>query len=176
MILCLLGSASKDSVTRMSLSVVEERLREKGEKTELLDLSLEFTAMHDIDDYDEPVPGGQTALLRERVAAASGFVLASPVYHGTFSGRLKNALDHLEGDAFTGQAVGVLAAGGGPRSASVACDHMRTVVRALSGWTTPTHVATTSGDFASPEELAGLVGRVDDLVEELCSFRYGSGV
>lgn len=176
MILCLLGSASKDSITRMALSVVEERLREKGQKSELLDLSVEFTSMHDIDDYDEPRPGGQTAQFRERIAGASGFVLASPVYHGTFSGRLKNALDHLTGDAFAGKAAGVLAAGGGPRSASVACDHMRTVVRALSGWSAPTHVSTTGGDFASPEALAGLVERVDDLVDELSSFRYGSEV
>lgn len=171
MILCILGSASKDSVTRRATGLLLERLAQQGRQTELLDLSIEFTELHDVEQYETPEPDSQTARLRARVADASAVVLASPVYHGTFSGLLKNALDHLEGDVFAGKPVGLLAAGGGPRSAAVACDHLRTVTRSLSGWAVPTHVAVTSSDFEPGEDLEGLVERVDELIDELLSFR-----
>ncbi|MDT0610462.1 NADPH-dependent FMN reductase [Streptomyces lancefieldiae] len=173
MILCVLGSASKDSVTRRAVELVMERFVQHGSTPELVDLSTEFTQLHDIEQYADPEPGSQTALLRDRVASASAVVLASPVYHGTFSGLLKNALDHLEGDSLAAKPVGILAAGGGPRSAAVACDHLRTVTRALSGWAVPTHVAVTSTDFEPGDDFDNLVERADELVTELLSFRAG---
>lgn len=171
MILCILGSASRDSVTRKVVELVMDLFVVHGSRPELIDLSTEFTNLHDIEQYTNPEPGSQTAELRDRIAGASAVVLASPVYHGTFSGLLKNALDHLEGDSLTAKPVGVVAAGGGPRSAAVACDHLRTVVRALSGWAVPTHVAVTSTDFEPGEDSENLVERTDELVTELLSFR-----
>ncbi|MEV5989553.1 NADPH-dependent FMN reductase [Streptomyces sp. NPDC052051] len=171
MILGFLGSASKDSVTREMLLRAGTRVEEAGVAFELVDLAVEFPRAHALEDYDRPPPGSQTALLRARVAAADGALLATPVYHGSYSALLKNALDHLKGDALAGRPAGLIAAGGGPRGAGTACDQLRTVVRALGGWATPTHVATTAADLTPGAPRDFLDKRLDDLVTELLSFR-----
>ncbi|MET9323162.1 NADPH-dependent FMN reductase [Streptomyces sp. NPDC003038] len=171
MILGILGSSAPDSVSRRVLELAAHRIRATGTPYELLDLGVEFSARHRLADYDDPPPGSQTAALRARIAASSGAVLATPVYHGSYSGLLKNALDHLAGDALADRPVALIAAGGGPRGAGTACDQMRSVVRALSGWAVPTHVAATGGDFTPGEPLEGLRERMDDMVAELLSFR-----
>jgi NAD(P)H-dependent FMN reductase len=170
MVLGILGSASKDSTTREALRAVQDRLVSAGRSFDLLDLAVEYRDLHDLAQFANPDEDGQTALLRRRVAEADAVVLATPVYHGSFSALLKNALDHLLSDAFAGRPVGLIANGGGPRSGGIACEQLRSVVRALGGWSTPTHVAISGGDFADgvPDPL--VAGRLDALVAELCAF------
>jgi len=170
MVLGILGSASKDSTTRSALLAVRDRLLPAGRTFDLLDLAVEYRNLHDITQYDDPVEASQTAQLRRRVADADAIVLATPVYHGSFSALLKNALDHLRGDAFAGRPVGLIANGGGPRSGGVACEHLRSVVRALSGWSAPTHVAISENDFPGGVPGPFVAGRLDALVAELCTF------
>jgi NAD(P)H-dependent FMN reductase len=170
-ILGILGSTSPDSVARRALELAARRIRAAGETYELLDLGVEFPERHRLGDYDVPPPGSQTARLRARIAACDGAVLATPVYHGSYSALLKNALDHLTGECLADRPVALIAAGGGPRGAGTACDQLRSVVRAMSGWAVPTHLATTRGDFAPGEPLEGLHERLDDLVAELLAFR-----
>lgn len=170
MIIGILGSASADSQTRKGLEEVARQVRAAGLEFELLDLGIEFRELHDVEAYDEPAADSQTSRLRQRLARASGIVLATPVYHGSFSGLLKNALDQLRGDAFANLPVGTLASGGGPRSASVACEQLRTVIRALSGWSTPTHIGMTYGDVTEEGANENLRERIADLVQELRTF------
>jgi FMN reductase len=81
------------------------------------------------------------------VQAANGVVIASPAYHGTMSGRVKNALDYLEDlrDAcpcyLDGRPVGVIASGAGPTAAAHTIATLRGVAHALRGWPTPLGVA-----------------------------------
>lgn len=170
MIVALLGSASEESITRRGVLALSEQVRSAGAAFVLLDLRTEFRRLHDLADYAAPAAGGQTAELRARIAQASGVVLATPVYHGSYSGLLKNALDHLTGEALVGLPVGTMAAGGGVRSASVACDHLRSVIRAMGGWSTPTHVGMSSADFTDEGPTADLRQRIADMVAELLSF------
>lgn len=170
MIVGILGSAAKDSVSRRILQRAAARLGQAGARFDLVDLAVEYPRAHALEDYDAPPPASQTAHLRARVAASSAVLLATPVYHGSYSALLKNALDHLSGEAFAGRPVGLIAAGGGPRGAGTACDQLRTVVRALGGWSTPTHVATTAADLCPGEPLRFLDERLDDLTAELLAF------
>lgn len=170
MVLGILGSASKDSTTRTALLALRDRLLAAGRSFDLLDLAVEYRHLHDIAQYDDPAEASQTAELRARVAAADAIVLATPVYHGSYSSLLKNALDHLLGTAFIGRPVGLIANGGGPRSGGVACEHLRSVVRALSGWSTPTHVAVSENDFPGGVPGPFVAARLDALTAELCTF------
>ncbi len=96
----LCGSLRPGSWTRAALTIALAGAQEKGATTELLDLR----------DYDLPFCTGeeedpvQNTLgiqqLRQRVAEASGIVLATPNYHGTLSGVLKNALDLMSSREF----------------------------------------------------------------------------
>jgi FMN reductase len=85
--------------------------------------------------------------LRAQLAATDAVVLATSVFHSSFSGLLKNALDHLPEDAFAGKPVGLLANAGNERGAAIACEHMHVVVKALLGWAAPTQVASSAADF-----------------------------
>jgi FMN reductase len=74
---------------------------------------------------------------------ASGIVIASPAYHGSLSGLVKNALDYAEDlrmderPYFDGIAVGVIACAGGWQAAVQTMGALREIAHALRGWPTP---------------------------------------
>ncbi|RQS16019.1 NAD(P)H-dependent oxidoreductase [Burkholderia sp. Bp9002] len=167
MIVGILGSGGNDSLCRLGLMVVAAQVRASGAQFDLVDLKQEFRDLHEPADYASPPPGSQTERLRRRVARASGIVLATPVYHGSFSGLLKNALDHLQVGAFRRRAVGLVTAGGGPRTANAAAEPLRGVVRALAGWATPTYVGLVAGDFGRDGLSDDVYRRIVAMVDEL---------
>jgi FMN reductase len=81
--------------------------------------------------------------LCDAVRACDGLIIATPGYHGTISGLVKNALDYLEDLShderpyLAERPVGVVATGAGWQGVVAALEHMRTVVHALRGWPTP---------------------------------------
>ncbi|HEY6420648.1 MAG TPA: NADPH-dependent FMN reductase [Candidatus Binataceae bacterium] len=52
-----------------------------------------------------------TASIVERVRGADCVILASPVYRGSYTGALKNLLDHLPLESLMGKPVGIIAMG-----------------------------------------------------------------
>ena len=83
------------------------------------------------------------ARLIEALRSSDGVMIASPGYHGSVSGMVKNALDYTEdmsGDArpyFDGRAVGCIACALGNPSIGATLMAMRSIVHALRGWPTP---------------------------------------
>ena len=99
---------------------------------------------------------------------ADGILVASPAYHGTVSGVVKNALDYaqdLVSDAqpyFDGRAVGLIAVAGGWQAAGSTLATLRSITHALRGWPTPMAVtANSSQPLFDPD------GRVADAGIEL---------
>ena len=86
------------------------------------------------------------ALLRR----ADGVIVASPGYHGSLSGLVKNALDYAEdmrGDRrpyFEGRAIGCIVTAAGWQAATTTMVALRSVVHALRGWPTPLGAALNS--------------------------------
>lgn len=74
---------------------------------------------------------------------ADGILLASPGYHGSISGLVKNALDYVEDmrndqqPYFEGRAVGLIACAAGYQATGTTLISLRSVVHALRGWPTP---------------------------------------
>jgi len=72
-----------------------------------------------------------------------GIIIASPSYHGSISGLMKNALDYAEDTRsddrvyLDGLAVGLIACAGGWQAAVQTLAAMRSIVHALRGWPTP---------------------------------------
>ena len=96
------------------------------------------------------------AALRE----ADGVLVASPGYHGSVSGQVKNALDYAEDLSddprpyLSGRAVGCIATAAGWQAAVTTLTALRGVVHALRGWPTPLGVAiNTTGDEAGEAML-----------------------
>lgn len=86
-------------------------------------------------------PEGQR--LVDALRRCDGIIIASPSYHGSLSGLMKNALDYVEdlrADKrvyFDGLAVGLIACAGGWQSAVQTLAALRSIVHALRGWPTP---------------------------------------
>jgi len=96
--------------------------------------------------------------LVEACRRADGFIVATPGYHGTISGMVKNALDYTEDlredpePYFTGRPVGCVATGAGWQGTVSAMEALRSVVHSLRGWPTPLGAAiNTSQPVFSPD-------------------------
>ncbi|MCA1831134.1 MAG: NADPH-dependent FMN reductase [Actinomycetota bacterium] len=85
--------------------------------------------------------------LVEELRRADGVIIASPAYHGSLSGLVKNALDYTEDMReddrayFSGRAVGLIATGAGWQGIVSTLEAQRAIVHALRGWATPMGVA-----------------------------------
>ena len=134
----LCGSLREGSYTRLALEHALTAAARAGASTELLDLR-EF-ALPAFDPNRDREAAGDAEALATAVRTADALVLASPVYHGSYSSPLKTALDYCGFDEFEDKTVGLLAVAGGAFPV-VALDHMRAVCRALNAWVLPHEVA-----------------------------------
>ena len=94
-------------------------------------------------DPTAPTRTQEAKALVAALRAADGVILASPGYHGSISGLVKNALDYTEdmvGDArpyFDGLPVGCIGMANGWQAAVAALEALRHITHALRGWPTP---------------------------------------
>lgn len=85
--------------------------------------------------------------LVDELRRADGIIVASPSYHGSISGLVKNALDYTEDMSnddrvyFANRAVGCVATGAGWQGVVSTLAALRDIVHALRGWPTPMGVA-----------------------------------
>ncbi|HEY9627823.1 MAG TPA: NADPH-dependent FMN reductase [Coleofasciculaceae cyanobacterium] len=132
------GSLRPDSYSQQALKIVAERLRALGAEVELLDLrelNLPFC-----DGSDEYPNYPDVEKIRQAVLGADGVILVTPEYHGSLSGVLKNALDLMGFEHFSGKVTGLISVLGG-QSNSNALNDMRTILRWIHAWTIPEQVA-----------------------------------
>lgn len=134
-IVAVCGSLRDDSYTRLALGHALAAAREAGAETELLDLR-----EYDLPVYDPDTENTADAEeLMGEIREADSVLLGTPVYHGTISAALKNALDYCGFDEFEDTTTGLLAvAGGGTYGPTL--EHLRASVRAVHGWTLPHEV------------------------------------
>ena len=161
----LCGSLRAESRTRIALREVLGAAREGGARTDLLDLR-----SYDLPSLYGPAPDpDDEAALRAAVERADGVVLATPNYHGSYSGALKDALDHLGREELGGTTVGLLEVAGGEFPGAALC-HLRDVCRTLDAWTLPVEVA-----VPRSRETVADGGIADEAVAERAR-RLGSAV
>lgn len=106
----------------------------------------------------------KATFLLESIRKADGLIIASPAYHGSMSGLVKNALDYIEdlrGDQrayLDGMAIGLIICAGGWQGAGQTLSALRGIVHALRGWPTPLGATlNTSNPLFSPDgELTDL--------------------
>ncbi|OUD04911.1 NADPH-dependent FMN reductase [Streptomyces swartbergensis] len=151
--LLICGSPSVGSHSREAVATAAECLAELGGTNRIWDLATRPLPILDAARHGRGMHYADPAA-RELVALADRadvLVLASPMYHGSFSGAMKNALDHLDTPHVQGKPVGVLAHGEN-LSATQVCDSLRVVVRALKGLAVPDQLVTVPTDFTSTHD------------------------
>lgn len=109
------------------------------------------------------------------VHRSHGLIIASPGYHGSVSGVIKNVLDYLEDlrdvrpAYLDGRAVGCIACAYGWQASVATVAALRSIVHALRGWPTPLGVAINSSDGILDSEGRCLDARLDSQLQVLAS-------
>lgn len=147
-ILILSGSIRTPSYTRTLSTCVGDELTRLGAAVTHWDaleppLPLADPTFHK-SAFEYPDPG--VIALDTLATATDAFVFATPVYHNSYSGVLKNILDLLNiRPHFQMKPVGLISHGGDRSSQAV--DHLRIVARGLNAVASPTQVCTQRTDF-----------------------------
>lgn len=151
LILGLGGSLRTGSVTNIALRTALAGAEGVGAATQLLDLATlslpMFDGTYSLDGYS---PEGRQAIetLLNATRRAQGLIFASPTYHNTISGSLKNALDFMEllkddqPPRLEGKVVGLLSVQlGVSGTGNNTITTMLLAARAMRAWVAPTMVA-----------------------------------
>ena len=134
------GTTRHDSTTEKALRLALGAAEARGAVPIFLGGERLLFPMYEPDSPDRTEAAEQWVNLIRR---CSGLIIASPGYHGSVSGLVKNALDYLEDlrsderPYLDGRAVGCIACASGWQAASMTLVALRTIVHALRGWPTP---------------------------------------
>lgn len=129
------GSLREGGFTAKALKIALAGAAEMGADTQFIDLrdyQLEFC-----DGSGNKNASMDLATLRDICATSHGLIWATPEYHGSFSGILKNALDLMSAEEFSGKVIGLVGVAGGDTGAINALNGLRTVGRSLGCWVVP---------------------------------------
>jgi FMN reductase len=141
------GTTRQGSSTELALRHALQAAERAGARTALFSGPAIELPMY-AQERPERSPAAQELISALR--QSHGVILASPGYHGSISGLIKNALDYVEdmrGDSavyFDGRAVGCIACAYGWQATGSTLAALRSIVHALRGWPTPIGVAVNS--------------------------------
>lgn len=147
-VLLLVGSVRSDSRTLTLCRQINVALHHQGATTAIWTPGDRGLAAANPAYHSDPRANvDDTARwLVEESDKADAFVWASPIYHNSFSGVLKNALDHLAISQVSYKPVMLVGHGGGRSTQAV--DQLRTVARGLLAVPTPTAVCSGESDYS----------------------------
>lgn len=137
-VVAVVGTLQRDSATFTVVQHVTQQLEQTGCAVDVVDLRKEPLAIFD-PEAAHTLPS--YSQLQERVNHADVILLATPDYHGSISGALKNFLDHFWRE-FAGKLFVTLVAS--PEKGLTVTEQLRTVARQCYAWTLPYGIAFTT--------------------------------
>ncbi len=105
--------------------------------------------------------GDDTQKVLEQVTAADMYLIATPIFRASFTGALKNLLDHIPVEGLMGKAVGLIGMGATDHHYLTVDTQLRPVLAWFGAHLVPGQVYLQSthfqdGKLADPEAIAGL--------------------
>ncbi len=142
------GTTKPGSSTETALKLALRSAEADGASVALFDGPLLVRLPH-YGTEDSGTSADVQALVRA-LRAADGVIIASPGYHGSISGLVKNAIDYAEDTAkdarayLDGVPVGLIVTAYGWQATGSTLATLRAIVHALRGWPTPLGAAINS--------------------------------
>lgn len=165
-VLILIGSAARNSCSLHLGKAMAARLEARGARPTLVDL-----IDYGLPTFDADVDRAKTydpvvKRFIKQAKEAEALVYITPVYHNSFSGAIKNAIDWLH-FPMDGKVLG-LASHGNNRTL-VAVDQLMVVARSQHLVVAPTRVCTQRADYDADLQIVTLAitKRLDRFVDEL---------
>lgn len=162
------GSLRPNSYAYQALEQAVQRVKQFDAEVEVIDLrQMQLPFCNGGDEYtDFP----DVEKLRKIVKAADGLILATPEYHGSVSGVMKNALDLMSFEHLAGKVTGLISVLGG-QSNSNALNDLRVIMRWVHAWVIPEQIAIGQAwqVFSEKNELKDdkLIQRFDKFAQSL---------
>lgn len=129
-VLGVAGSTRRGSYSLQALNMTLDNSKKYGAQIRLLELGKTVLPIYDPNMESSK----EVEYAAEAVGWADAFILASPDYHGSMSGALKNFLDHFF-EEFAGKLFGYIVAS--HEKGLTVMEQMRTAVRQCYGWSMP---------------------------------------
>lgn len=126
------SSLNKKSTSTRILQITLEKSRKYGATVSLLNLREFNLPIFNPNKPRETTP--DIIKINEEVNESDAFILATPDYHGSMSGGMKNFLDYYWYE-FSGKLFGYIVSS--HEKGLTVIDHMRTAVRQCYGWSLP---------------------------------------
>lgn len=158
------SSMRRNSYGTETLKIILDKVNQNGGQSRLLNL------------YDNPLPiyspenDIDNPFIREAssmVNWADAFVFATPDYHGSMAGSLKNFMDYFWSE-FAGKTFGYVCSS--HEKGLTVMDQMRTAIRQCYGWSLPYGISINSStDFNERRQLVNkqLSKRLDSIARDL---------
>jgi len=177
-VLGVAGSMRKGSFSTHALKLVLEEAKKYGSDSRVLELREVRLPIYDpsrsvSEELYQNVNGNRENVLdtvTEAINWADAFVLASPDYHGSMSGAMKNFLDYFW-EEFAGKTFGYIIAS--HEKGLTVADQMRTSVRQCYGWSMPYNISVNgANDFNSAGNPVNttLANRIKMLARDLVTY------
>jgi len=142
-VLGVAGSIRQASYSTRALKIALEYAKKQGAEVRLLELNKVMLPLYD----PTALASKEVEYTTEAMGSADAFILASPDYHGSMSGALKNFLDYYY-EEFAGKVFGYIVAS--HEKGLTVMDQMRTAVRQCYGWSMPYGVS-----INGPQDFTG---------------------
>jgi len=154
------GSLSTNGATKKALAIALQGAAEFDAETTLLELrdfDLVFYGSVPRDQYPPDV-----IRLRKILRASQGIILATPEYHGSLSGTLKNMLDLMSTEDFETKIIGLVGVAGGQIGAINSLNTMKTICRNLHCWVLPQEVSIANSAHAFDDNGVTMDSALDE--------------
>lgn len=174
-ILLIDGSPAVQSHTSALLAHLSELFAAHGQ-TEVITLKERQLPYNDAALHSNPEqhPDQGVRDFVAKVAAADVVVLGTPVYHGSFSGLLKSAIDHLVDDAFKGKKLLLVSNAAGVRVSIQGAQQLVIVPRTMGGSVHTRLIGTCKADYEDRDgqyflTAPDMLQRCQEIVQEIVS-------
>lgn len=158
------SSMRRESFGTETLKIILQKVNQNGGQAQLLNL------------FDNPLPiyspdnDNDDHFIKEATAMvnwADAFIFATPDYHGSMAGSLKNFMDYFWSE-FAGKTFGYICSS--HEKGLTVMDQMRTAIRQCYGWSLPYGISINSStDFNDRRQLVNkqLIRRLDSFARDL---------
>ncbi|PYZ92079.1 FMN-dependent NADH-azoreductase [Salipaludibacillus keqinensis] len=135
-IILINGSMNEHSLTKKLLQNIADKLKNQANVSIIDVRELQLPV------YDPGMePPDAVLKLSKELKNADGVIAASPEYHGSFTGSMKNLLDFFGAQEFEQKPIGLATVTGGMKSGTNTLNHLRLVFRNLHGNVIPAQFA-----------------------------------
>jgi FMN reductase len=157
------SSLRNGSSSTATLSIALDLAKKHNAQVRLLDLKQTKLPLYDPDENQSSI---EIQKVEDDVKWADAFILATPDYHGSMSGVMKNFLDYFWSE-FAGKTFGYICAS--HEKGLTVMDQMRTAVRQCYGWSLPYGISVNGDDDLQDGKVVNqrLKSRLEMLARDL---------